>query len=494
MKHDGIVKKITRSLLAAALAVVMVFSGVQTAFAEPSDTVWPEFATELTAASAIVIDADSGTILYGKDIHAKRYPASITKLMTALVVLEHCRMDETVTFTEEAVSHLESGATTAGISAGDTLSVEESLYALLLKSANEVANGLAIHVSGSIDEFAKLMTETAKELGCLNSDFRTPSGLTHSEHVTTAYDMALITKALLQNEKFLEIESHSEHKLPGTARYPDGLTIHMGHQMMQPGSEVYDERVFAGKTGFTTASGNTLVTCAKDGDRRVIAVVLKDKTPDHYKDTKALVDFGLYTFENTTFSDTELIDELGITGHLKEDGILEENGPEELKFAADVTLILPKDYDASAIRAEVETPQSSGVTVDKESGKGIENEGRLLANVKFTYLDRPVGEAILLDVHDPTLDIEAVSEKEKVEKVEAETSGSGTKIVLGACLAILGSLAIAAVILWLLKKKKEKERRERLRRRRRERLREINVSDEEFGSVMKDIRSGKKRE
>lgn len=483
-------KKIFRSLLAALLAAGLSCGSAFSALAEPA---WPEFGTELTAASAIVMDADSGTILYGKDIHSKRYPASITKLMTALVVLKHCSMEETVTFTEEAVSNLESGATTAGISAGDTLSVEESLYALLLKSANEVANGLAIHVSGSVEEFAVLMTETAKELGCLNSDFHNPSGLTNSEHVTTAYDMALITKALLQNEKFLEIESHSEHKLPGTKKYPDGLTIHMGHQMMQPGSEVYDARILAGKTGFTTASGNTLVSCAADGDRRVIAVVLKDKTPDHYKDTKALVDFGLYTFERKTFSDTELIKKLGIDDLLKEDGTIDANGPEELRFAADVTLTLPKDYDEAALRAEV-TAAAPGTTVEKDPDGVIKNEGRKLADVKFTYLDRPVGEGEILDVHDPTLDIEAVAEKEQVEKVEEETHGTGKKVALWVCLTIALLVVIFAVIFLLLKRKKERERRERLRRRRRERLREINVSEEEFGSLMKDIRSGKKTE
>ena len=210
-----ILKKINILLLTVSFVLTASFSPVPVVFASGE---WPVMGAELTAESAIVVDADTGAVLYGKDIHAKRYPASITKLMTALVVLENCRLDETVTFTEEAVSHLESGATTAGSSAGDTLSVEESLYALLLKSANEVANGLAIHVSGSIEEFAKLMNETAVRLGCLNSDFHNPSGLTDSQHVTSAYDMALIARELLKNDTFREIESHTSHKLPPTAK------------------------------------------------------------------------------------------------------------------------------------------------------------------------------------------------------------------------------------------------------------------------------------
>lgn len=205
------------------------------------------------------------------------------------------------------------------------------------------------------------------------------------------------------------------------------------------------------------------------------------------------MDFGLYTFERKTFSDTELIEKLGIDGLLKEDGTIDGNGPEELRFASDVTLTLPKDYDEAQLKAEV-TAAAPGETVEKDPDGVIKNEGRKLADVKLTYLDRPVGDGEILDVHDPTLDIEAVAEKEHVEKVEEETSGTGKKVALWVCLAIGALVVIFAVSFVLLRRKREKERRERLRRRRRERLREINVSEEEFGSLMKDIRSGKKTE
>ena len=121
---------------------------------------------EVAAEGAVLLNAATGEVLYGKNQDQQFYPASITKVMTALVVLEHCNLNETVTFSETATTNLESGAVALGVSAGDQLTVEQSLYGLLLKSANEIGNGLAEHVSGSVSAFAELMNAKAKELGC----------------------------------------------------------------------------------------------------------------------------------------------------------------------------------------------------------------------------------------------------------------------------------------------------------------------------------------
>lgn len=112
------------------------------------------------------MDANTGVVLYGKNIHETYSPASITKVLTSLIVLEHCSLDETVTFSESAVYNVESNSSSAGYDTGDTASVKDCLYALLLKSANEAANALAEHVAGSADAFAVLMNEKAAELGC----------------------------------------------------------------------------------------------------------------------------------------------------------------------------------------------------------------------------------------------------------------------------------------------------------------------------------------
>ncbi len=162
----------------------------------PADIKQPVIQSE----GAILMDASTGTLLYSKNGETRYYPASITKLMTALLVAEKCNLSDTVTFSKAATTNLESGAVTLGLTEGDKLTVEQSLYGLMLKSANEVANGLAEHVSGSVSAFSALMNARAKELGCTGTNFVNPNGLNSSSHYTTPHDMALIARAAYQND------------------------------------------------------------------------------------------------------------------------------------------------------------------------------------------------------------------------------------------------------------------------------------------------------
>lgn len=245
---------------------------------------------EIQAEGAVVIDASSGTILYGKNAKTRFYPASITKLMTALLVLERCRLDDIVTFSETATSNLEAGAVSLKLTEGDQLTVEQCLYALLLKSANEVANGLAEHVSGSVSSFAALMNQKAAALGCTGTNFVNPHGLNDENHYTTPYDMALIARAAFQNSTLCKIDTTLSYEIPAT-KNAEARTITMGHKMMYPSDSRYYEGVIGGKTGYTSKAGNTLVTGAERGGVRLVAVVMKSKST-HYQDTKALLDYG----------------------------------------------------------------------------------------------------------------------------------------------------------------------------------------------------------
>ena len=159
----------------------------------------------LESEAGIVMDAQSGAVIYGKNSKEQYFPASITKIMTALLVLENCSLDETVTFSRDAVYNVESGSTNAGIDEGEQMTVEDALYAMMLKSANEAANALAEHVSGTREAFGELMTARAKELGCQNTSFKNPSGLNDPEHYTTARDFALIVQAAWKMEEFRKI-------------------------------------------------------------------------------------------------------------------------------------------------------------------------------------------------------------------------------------------------------------------------------------------------
>lgn len=245
---------------------------------------------DIKAEGAVVINGENGQILYGKNERNQFYPASITKLMTALLVLERCGLNDVVTFSGTATTNLESGAVTLNLTEGDRLTVEQCLHALLLKSANEVANGLAEHVSGSVSGFADLMNQKAAALGCTGTHFTNPSGLNDSNHYTTPYDMALIARAAFQNQTLCRIDTTLSYDLPATSK-SSARTITMGHKMMYTTDSRYYEGIIGGKTGYTSKAGNTLVTGAERNGVRLIAVVMKSSST-HYEDTKALLDYG----------------------------------------------------------------------------------------------------------------------------------------------------------------------------------------------------------
>lgn len=245
---------------------------------------------EVAAEGAVLLNAATGEVLYGKNQDQQFYPASITKVMTALVVLEHCDLNETVTFSEAATTNLESGAVALGVSAGDQLTVEQSLYGLLLKSANEIGNGLAEHVAGSVSAFADLMNAKAKELGCKNTHFANPHGLNNENHKTTPYDMALILRAAVANDTFRRIDTTTSYEFPAI-KNAAARTITMGHKMMYKTDSRYYEGIIGGKTGYTSKAGNTLVTAVERDGVRLIAVVMK-ASGTHYTDTKAMLDYG----------------------------------------------------------------------------------------------------------------------------------------------------------------------------------------------------------
>lgn len=249
----------------------------------------------VSAQGAILYDATNDIVLFEKNADTQFPPASITKVLTALLVLENAKMDETVTFSKTAVTYLESGAVTLSMQEGDKVSVKDCLYGLMLKSANEVANGLAEHVAGSILNFCNMMDAKAKELGCTNSNFENPNGLNNTSHRTTARDMAKITAAAFENEEFRKIVSTTSYKFPAT-KAAGTRTISMGHKMLYPNDSRYYEGILGGKTGYTSKAGNTLVTCVERDGVRLVAVVLKSQST-HYADTKAMLDYG-YALHN----------------------------------------------------------------------------------------------------------------------------------------------------------------------------------------------------
>lgn len=259
----------------------------QTGTTDAADILAPSIQSE----GAVLLDASTGTVLYGKNENTQFFPASITKLMTGLLVVENCSLDDIVTFSKGATTNLEAGSVTLNLTEGDALTVRDSLYALFLKSANEVANGLAEKVSGSVPAFAEKMNARAAELGCKNTHFVNPNGLNNDQHYTTPYDMALIARAAFANEILRKIDSTTSYKIPATKKVASERTITMGHKMFYTTDSRYYPGIIGGKTGYTSKAGNTLVTGVDKNGIRLIAVIMKSKGT-HYQDTKALFDYG----------------------------------------------------------------------------------------------------------------------------------------------------------------------------------------------------------
>ena len=297
----GILKKMAGLLLAAGLSI----GCAGTALARPD---WPSD-MGIMAEGGIVMDFNSGAVIFGQNIHQASPPASITKLLTALVVLENSSLDETVTFSYDAVNNVEAGSgNKLSLETGDQLSVEDCLYAMLLVSSNQAANALAEHVAGSRDGFVEMMNQKIEELGCGESRFANPSGLNDDNQYVTPYDMALIARAAFSNETLLTIDSAKTYEVPATINNPDGATIQMEHRLLvteDPSSEFYCEGAVAGKTGYTSLAGNTLVTYAKRDGQELIAVVLKGSQPQYYLDSKTLLEFGFNNFQNWNIAENE---------------------------------------------------------------------------------------------------------------------------------------------------------------------------------------------
>ena len=283
------IKRLRAGLLAL---VVLLFSTAAAGSAKAANA--PEIASE----GAVLYNATSGKFLYEKNANHQYYPASITKFMTALLVLENASQDDTVVFSSAATENLESGAVNLELTKGDHVKVRDCLYGLMLKSANEVANGLAEHVSGSVPSFAKKMNRRAQELGCTNTNFVNPSGLNNAKHLSTPHDMALIAKACFDRADFRAIDRTVSYHFPATQKRPNGTDIVMGHRMISSGNADYYPGILGGKTGYTSAAGNTLVTCAERNGVRLIVVVMKSHKTQ-YSDTRALLDYGFQLAEES---------------------------------------------------------------------------------------------------------------------------------------------------------------------------------------------------
>lgn len=259
----------------------------------------------VSAESAILMEAETGTILYAKNIHAREYPASTTKLLTTLIVSEQCALDEIVTFSYEAVFDTPRDSNHIAMDVGQSLNVEECLNAILIRSANEVSFAVAEHITGTTwQDFADIMNERAAELGCVDSHFVNPNGLPDEDHYTSAYDMAMIGRAFFANEMLSNITLTPRLHIEASERQPNEK-LELNQMLLIPGAAYAYDGLVGCKTGYTSAARSCLVSCAERDGMKLICVVMKDEAPYQYEDTISLFNYGFSNFTKLTVAEAD---------------------------------------------------------------------------------------------------------------------------------------------------------------------------------------------
>lgn len=428
MKFSKKLKKVTACLL-AALCILQINPQI----AKADDAYWPE-GVDIVSPSAIVMEVNSGTVLYDKNSDEVNYPASITKIMTAYLAVLNCSMDETVTFSADAVFKNEGDTSHIARDLDEQMTMEQCLYAVLLKSANECAYAVAEHVGqklgGDYSTFIDLMNSTAKDLGCTNTHFNNPNGLPDENHWTSAHDMALIASAAYKNEAFRKIVGTGTYEIPPTNKHADPTPLSNDHQMLYPSRtrKYLYEYCTGGKTGFTDDAGNTLVTYAEKDGLTLVCVIMHSTNPQHYLDTTSLLDYCFNNFQavNIAQNESTISDE-----SLKDKGIL-NNHQSFVSLDDSSYIVIPKTASFSDAQSEM--------------NMGGSEDGSVAA-IHYTYAGHDVGSANIIaaevEVPDTMFDEEDTSKAD-----EGRTIVIKPVYVLGIVLAVV---AIGA-ILFLIKR------------------------------------------
>ncbi len=291
MKKNILLKPLC-CVLSAFILMLSFYSPVEAAEFPAS---WPQ-APEIAEETGILMEASTGQVLFDKGMDEIRYPASTTKIMTTLLILENIEdLSQTVTFTDVITPDLEPGNSTINAQVGEQLTVEQCLYAIMLASANEVCTQMAVYVDGSVENFVSMMNQRASQLGCQNTHFVNANGLPDPNHYTTAHDLALILAAAIQNEDFCRISGSATYTIPATNMTSSPRNLENSNALIND-SEYHYDGVIAGKTGHTEAAKNTLVTAAARDGMTLVCVVLRSDGENRFIDTVSLFDYGFENF------------------------------------------------------------------------------------------------------------------------------------------------------------------------------------------------------
>lgn len=319
--------------------------------------------------AAILYEVTSGELVYEKNGKQKAYPASTTKIMTALLALENCEMDEPVTVTRTALNTVSPGSSIAGLQNGEVLTMYEMLECLLVASGNDAASVIAVHIGGTVAQFVEMMNERSRELGCTSTHYTNPSGLHDEEHYTTAEDLLKVTVEAMKHPEFVEIVGSAQVTIPETNKVDHPRYFNNTNQLISQAVTSVNlySKATGIKTGHTTPAGYCLVSSAENGDLSYIAVVLGGYIDENtgrnysYVDSINLFLWGFSDFKyRTIVSTSDLVKELEVDLAKEKDFVI-------LRAAEDVTAFLHEDDDIDAIFTKTISVQEN-ITAPVERG------------------------------------------------------------------------------------------------------------------------------
>ncbi|MEG2295234.1 MAG: D-alanyl-D-alanine carboxypeptidase family protein [Oscillospiraceae bacterium] len=322
--------------------------------------------------TAVVIDADTKQVLFDKSKNKRAFPASTTKILTALIAIENKPLDSVITMSEEAVFSIPRSTSHIALDTNEQLTLEEALYATMLMSANDASNGIAEYVGGSNSNFAIMMNERAVKAGAVDSNFTNPHGLPEDSHYTTAYDLALISRDAWRESKMDKFWGNTLYDMEPTNKQKDVRHFANQHTMLKNSRFTY-KGAFAGKVGWTEEAGHTLVTVAKRGSTTLICVTMNASTGDNkYKDTVNLLDYAFDNFSRKTITAQDIPpSQLQITADNGDSGTI------LLEAQADFEFLAPQNFDVNSLNLEYQAENL------EESSNG---------SVIFTFDDFILGE------------------------------------------------------------------------------------------------------
>lgn len=461
------------SFLCIIIIFISSFSAPAYAGSYEDKTTWPE-GPGIFADAAIVMEASTGLILYEKNMHETHYPASITKVLSALLVIENSSPGDVVTFSKDAIYSIERDSTHLGIDVGEQLTIQQCLYGILLESANEVTYGAGEHVAGNMSSFVEMMNERAKGLGALNSNFTNPHGLPDENHYTTAYDMALITREAMKNQTFRKVTGTRTYQYPPTNKQVETRYLRNHHKFILKQDYNY-EGTIGGKTGYTSKAKYTLVTIAKRGDLELICVILKDDTRAHqYEDTIKLLDYGFNNFSIYPINEIALPNTVQESPFFTRYNTMLDSSDTSIKTDENGYLVLPNIASSQDAKKEISFyPEAE-----------IKQGHNVIGAISYTYDGMYVGGAdILCDnfdtptlIHTATNPITPTSVPDLVHKPVAEASSGNFKpIIIG---MIVGVFVLIIGLYFVLVEKPRLKRRNEYNKKRSHR--KMDFSDDSY--------------